>query len=207
MTTNAAGRCAAATNVGRDAVSGAVVDTCQPRNCPRRRTCRRRVRHQPRHDSPDSWAAAGTSAPLDAYGVNPPPRLTAGQGHPTRSNRPVRALLREHSPDARRCVEDATWSARRDTETGYGIAVFDLDPDLRAARRPSHSLLPCRRGRSLPTPDSAVPTLCWPARARRQHEAGGFDQPLLCPFRNAAPSHPRAPLRAPPPHGHYIHAR
>jgi hypothetical protein len=25
-------------------------------------------------------------------------------------------------------VEDAIWSARRDTTTGYGIAVFDLDP-------------------------------------------------------------------------------
>ena len=25
-------------------------------------------------------------------------------------------------------VEDATWSAKRDTVTGYGIAVFDVDP-------------------------------------------------------------------------------
>ena len=25
-------------------------------------------------------------------------------------------------------VEDATWSARRDTSTGYGIAVFDVEP-------------------------------------------------------------------------------
>jgi hypothetical protein len=25
-------------------------------------------------------------------------------------------------------VEDATWSARRDTATGYGIAVFDVAP-------------------------------------------------------------------------------
>jgi hypothetical protein len=25
-------------------------------------------------------------------------------------------------------LEDATWSARRDTSTGYGIAVFDVDP-------------------------------------------------------------------------------
>ena len=28
-------------------------------------------------------------------------------------------------------VEDATWSARRDTSTGYGIAVFDVDPGER----------------------------------------------------------------------------
>ena len=26
-------------------------------------------------------------------------------------------------------VEDAIWSAKRDTSTGYGIAVFDVDPD------------------------------------------------------------------------------
>jgi hypothetical protein len=26
-------------------------------------------------------------------------------------------------------VEDAIWSARRDTSTGYGIAVFDVDPE------------------------------------------------------------------------------
>jgi hypothetical protein len=25
-------------------------------------------------------------------------------------------------------VEDAIWSAKRDTTTGYGIAVFDVDP-------------------------------------------------------------------------------
>ena len=25
-------------------------------------------------------------------------------------------------------VEDAVWSAKRDTATGYGIAVFDVDP-------------------------------------------------------------------------------
>jgi hypothetical protein len=27
-------------------------------------------------------------------------------------------------------ADDAIWSARRDTETGYGIAVFDLDPGI-----------------------------------------------------------------------------
>ena len=31
-------------------------------------------------------------------------------------------------------IEDAIWSARRDTETGYGIAVFDLDPGLRGGK-------------------------------------------------------------------------
>ena len=39
-----------------------------------------------------------------------------------RSLRPLRACQRAQA------TEDATWSAKRDTATGYGIAVFDVDP-------------------------------------------------------------------------------
>jgi hypothetical protein len=31
-------------------------------------------------------------------------------------------------------LEDAIWSARSDTVTGYGIAVFDLDPEVPGGR-------------------------------------------------------------------------
>jgi hypothetical protein len=34
-------------------------------------------------------------------------------------------------------LEDATWSARRDASTGYGIAVFDVDPGTRAGGQTS----------------------------------------------------------------------
>jgi hypothetical protein len=70
----------------------------------------------------------GTSAPLDAYGINPQ------NGRPqakviTKPNRPVPGAspgtFTKAGADA---VEDAIWSARRDTQTGYGIAVFDVDP-------------------------------------------------------------------------------
>ncbi|NML32554.1 fibronectin type III domain-containing protein [Paraburkholderia antibiotica] len=71
----------------------------------------------------------GTSAPLDVYGVD------AGTGLPqarifTKPNRPVPSTTTagtfvRASADA---VEDAIWSAQRDTGTGYGIAVFDYDP-------------------------------------------------------------------------------
>jgi hypothetical protein len=49
----------------------------------------------------------------------------------TKPNRPVpgdvAGTFTKPGADA---LEDAIWSARRDTETGYGIAVFDLDPGI-----------------------------------------------------------------------------
>jgi hypothetical protein len=72
----------------------------------------------------------GTNAPLDAYGVN------TLNGRPqakviTKANRPMLGpnpgIFVKPGADA---LEDAIWSARRDTVTGYGIAVFDLDPGV-----------------------------------------------------------------------------
>jgi Purple acid Phosphatase, N-terminal domain/Calcineurin-like phosphoesterase len=113
--------------VGRDAISGASVDTCQPNPV---------ITAPPpdgRFDTSHGTihfilGGGGTSAPLDAYGTVPE------NGRPqakvtTKANRPVPGPISgtfiKHGADA---VEDAIWSARRDTETGYGIAVFDLDP-------------------------------------------------------------------------------
>jgi hypothetical protein len=76
----------------------------------------------------------GTSAPLDIYGVD------ASNGLPqakvfTKPNRPAPGATPgtfvRHPADA---VEDAIWSAQRDTGTGYGIGVFDLDPGLPGGR-------------------------------------------------------------------------
>jgi hypothetical protein len=70
----------------------------------------------------------GTSAPLDVYCVD------AADGSPqakifTKPNRPIpgatAGTFTRLPADA---LEDAIWSAQRDTGTGYGIAVFDLDP-------------------------------------------------------------------------------
>ena len=48
----------------------------------------------------------------------------------TQANRPVATstagVFTRAGADA---VEDAGWSAKRDTSTGYGIAVFDVHPD------------------------------------------------------------------------------
>ncbi|MEJ0008820.1 MAG: metallophosphoesterase family protein [Steroidobacteraceae bacterium] len=114
-------------HVGRDAASGAPVDTCQPQPV---------VTREPADGRFDSsggtihliLGGGGTSSPLDVYGVNSASGLPEARVI-TRANRPIpgatAGVFIKHAADA---VEDAIWSARRDTVTGYGIAVFDLDP-------------------------------------------------------------------------------
>jgi Purple acid Phosphatase, N-terminal domain/Calcineurin-like phosphoesterase len=79
----------------------------------------------------------GTDANLDAYGAG-------GAGHGTgakvftRENRPAAtATPGVYARAAADAVEDATWSARRDTATGYGIAVFDVNPGTEAGGQTS----------------------------------------------------------------------
>jgi hypothetical protein len=119
--------------VGRDAITDAPVDTCQPRPV---------VTADPSGGSFDTsrgtihfiLGGGGTSSPLDAYGINP------RNGRPqarviTRANHPVpgpsAGSFVKPGADA---LEDAIWSARRDTDTGYGIAVFDLEPHTPGGR-------------------------------------------------------------------------
>ncbi len=113
--------------VGRDAGSGEPVDTCQPRPV---------ITSEPGNGSFDTsrgtihfiLGGGGTSSPLDAYGVNPATGIPQAKVI-TRANHPVPGPVAggfvKPGADA---LEDAIWSARRDTDTGYGIAVFDLDP-------------------------------------------------------------------------------
>lgn len=116
---------------GRDAITGDRVDTLQPRP----------IMTSHRGNDPVDTSrgtvhlilgGGGTSAPLDVYGTD------AGTGLPqamvfTKPNRPVpgaaAGVFVRPGADA---VEDAIWSAQRDTGTGYGIAVFDVDPGERA---------------------------------------------------------------------------
>ncbi len=115
--------------VGRDAVTGAVVDTLQPQPV---------VTGLPADGRFDTsrgtvhliLGGGGTSSPLDAFGVNPASgRLQAKVV--TRPNRPKPGpRTGTWVRDGADAVEDAIWSARRDTDTGYGIGVFDLDPGV-----------------------------------------------------------------------------
>jgi hypothetical protein len=79
----------------------------------------------------------GTDANLDAYGAGGTgPGIRAKVF--TRANRPMATagpgVYARAGADA---VEDPIWSARRDTATGYGIAVFDVNPGSEAGGQTS----------------------------------------------------------------------
>jgi hypothetical protein len=114
-------------NVGTDVVTGATVDTLQPNPV---------VSMDPVNGTFDTsqgtihliLGGGGTSAPLDVYGVDLADAKPQAKVF-TKPNRPIPGAVAgtfvRLGADA---VEDAIWSAKRDTGTGYGIAVFDLDP-------------------------------------------------------------------------------
>ena len=120
-------------NVGRDALTGATVDTLQPNPV---------IMANPTNGQFDTsrgtihfiLGGGGTSAPVDAYGTHPE------NGSPqakviTKANRPVPgAAAGTYTKPGADALEPAIWSARRDTDTGYGIAVFDLDPGADGAK-------------------------------------------------------------------------
>jgi len=112
---------------GRDVATGAAVDTLQPRPVAGAQRAdgsfdtRRGTVHL-------ILGGGGTSAPLDSYGVDPANGLPQAKVF-TKANRPIPgAVAGTFVRAAADAVEDAIWSAQRDTGTGYGIAVFDVDP-------------------------------------------------------------------------------
>ena len=118
---------------GRDAVTGAQVETLQPRP----------VATAPSRDGSFDTShgtvhlilgGGGTSAPLDVYGNDPADGLPQAKVF-TRPNRPIPgATAGVYVRNAADALEDAIWSAQRDTGTGYGIAVFDVDPGERGGK-------------------------------------------------------------------------
>ena len=79
----------------------------------------------------------GTDANLDAYGRDAADQATVAKVF-TRPNRPApTATPGVYARAAADAVEDAIWSARRDTATGYGIAVFEVNPGTEAGGQTS----------------------------------------------------------------------
>jgi hypothetical protein len=115
-------------NAGTDIATGSTVETRQPKPAPSASNADGTfdTSHGTVHLI---LGGGGTSAPLDVYGVDATNGLPQAKIF-TKSNRPVPGATAgtfvRNPADA---VEDAVWSAQRDTGTGYGIAVFDLDPN------------------------------------------------------------------------------
>jgi hypothetical protein len=79
----------------------------------------------------------GTNDPTDTYEVDTKDGLRQAKVF-TRPNNPVLTTTADvYARAAADAVEDATWSANRDPATGYGIAVFDVDPGAGPAEQTS----------------------------------------------------------------------
>ncbi len=112
-------------DVGHEVATGAVVNTLRPHPVT---TTDSGVFDTSQGTVHLILGCGGTSAPLDEYGTD----TAGGQRQAkvfTRSGRPALTSTPDvYTRAAADAVEDAIWSARRDTSTGYGIAVFDVDP-------------------------------------------------------------------------------
>jgi hypothetical protein len=124
------------TGAGRDVTTGAVVNTLRPRPVT---TTDSGVFDTSQGTVHLILGCGGTNAPLDEYGTDTADGGPFPGGRPpdpprqakvfTKADRPVLTSTPDvYARAAADAVEDATWSARRDTSTGYGIAVFDVEP-------------------------------------------------------------------------------
>ena len=113
-------------DVGRQLATGAAVNTLRPRPVT---TTDSGVFDTSRGTVHLILGCGGTDAPLDEYGTDTADRQRQAKVF-TQANRPVPSatpgVFTRAAADA---AEDAVWSAKRDTLTGYGIAVFDVHPD------------------------------------------------------------------------------
>jgi hypothetical protein len=127
----------------------------------------------------------GTNANLDIYGTDTADGVTQARVF-TKPNRPgpssTPGVYARAGADA---TEDAAWSAKRDTSTGYGIAVFDVDPGTESGGQTSITVThyhavgadpvnPATRAKGAPTGDYTVFetfTLVRPRSDRRRWQA------------------------------------
>ena len=110
---------------GRDAVTGDPVQTLRPHPVT---TIDSSVVDTSQGTVHLILGGGGTNAPLDSYGIDPSDGLRQAKVF-TRPNRPApTSTPRVYARAGADALEDATWSAMRDTFTGYGIAVFDVHP-------------------------------------------------------------------------------
>jgi hypothetical protein len=110
---------------GQDAATGAPVETRRPHPVTTTDTGRFDTSRGTVHLV---LGTGGTNAPLDEYGTDSSNGKRQAKVF-TKPNRPVPGTASgTFTRAAADAVEDAVWSARQDPATGYGIAVFDVDP-------------------------------------------------------------------------------
>jgi hypothetical protein len=113
-------------DAGHEAVTGAVVNTLRPHPVT---TTDSGVFDTSQGTVHLILGCGGTDTNLDDYGIDSADQERQAKVF-TQANRPVATSTPDvYTRGAADAVEDATWSARRDTSTGYGIAVFDVNPD------------------------------------------------------------------------------
>jgi hypothetical protein len=151
-------------DAGREVATGAVVNTLRPHPVT---TTDSGVFDTSQGTVHLILGCGGSDGNLDDYGTD------AAGGQPqakvfTRADRPTRADMPDvYSRAAADAVEDAIWSARRDTSTGYGVAVFDVNPGTEAGGRTSITVTqyhavgadpvnPATGDKGAPTPDYTV---------------------------------------------------
>jgi hypothetical protein len=111
---------------GTDAATGAVVNTLRPHPVT---TTDNGVFDTSQGTVHLILGCGGTDTNLDDYGTDTADGLRQAKVF-TRADRPALTSAPDvYARAAADAVEDAIWSARRDTSTGYGIAVFDVDPE------------------------------------------------------------------------------
>ncbi len=151
-------------NVGWDAATNAPLDTLRPIPVT---TANRGEIDSTKGTVHMVLGCGGTSAPLDDYGYDRADgqveaKVITKRNAPTRTSTP--GVYTRPGADAR---EDAVWSAVRDTSTGYGIAVFDVDPGSADAEKTTIRVTylhapgadptnPTTGDRGSPTPDYSV---------------------------------------------------
>jgi len=121
-------------DAGREVATGAVINTLRPHPVT---TTDSGVFDTSQGTVHLILGCGGTDAPLDEYGTDTADGKRQAKVF-TRAGRPILTATPDvYTRAAADAVEDAIWSARRDTSTGYGIAVFDVDPGSGADGRPS----------------------------------------------------------------------
>jgi Purple acid Phosphatase, N-terminal domain/Calcineurin-like phosphoesterase len=147
--------------VGREVATGAVVDTRRPRPV---MTTDGGVFDTSTGTVHLVLGCGGTNDPLDRFQVD------GASGQPEakvliRADRPaLTSTPGVYGRPTAYAMEDAIWSARRDTSTAYGIAVFDVDPGTEAGGPPSITIThyhavgadpvnPVTGAKGAPTPD------------------------------------------------------